>query len=208
MSEQFWNSNLTEKSWNILVELRKEYDFILIGGWAVYLHAQQQKSKDIDIVVDFKELKKLKTNELSLSKNDTLKKYEIKKEEIDVDIYLEYYSKLAIPAERIKDYVVEIQSFSVASSELLVILKQGAYENIRDSIKGQKDEIDIMSLLFFSNFDIKKYKEMIKKENMPNYIDELIHLIKLFKNYHKLGLSPREFKIRKNKILEKFKNII
>ena len=40
---EFWNSLLTEKSWNLLIEIKKKYDFILIGGWAVYLLTRQQK---------------------------------------------------------------------------------------------------------------------------------------------------------------------
>jgi len=51
MNKEFWNSLLTEKSWEILQELRKDYNFILIGGWAVYLLTKQKKSKDIDIVI-------------------------------------------------------------------------------------------------------------------------------------------------------------
>jgi len=143
---EFWNSLLTKKSWEILQELRKEYDFILIGGWATYLLTKQQKSKDIDIVVDLNELQKLKKK--NLMKNDNLKKYEIKVDEIDVDIYLEYYSKLTIPTEDIKKYSIEIQGFKVASPETLLILKQGAYFDRKNSIKGQKDLIDIVSILF------------------------------------------------------------
>src|SRR3989344_179180 len=99
-TREFWNSLLTEKSWNLLQELKKEHSFILIGGWAVYLFTKQQKSKDIDIVIDIKELQKFKSE--NLNKNDNLKKYEIKREDIDIDIYLEHYSRLAIPAEDIK----------------------------------------------------------------------------------------------------------
>ena len=48
---QFWNEVLTEKSWNVLKDLNRErFDFILIGGWAVYLWARSHKSKDIDII--------------------------------------------------------------------------------------------------------------------------------------------------------------
>ena len=91
--EGFWNSLLTEKSWKILQEFREKYDFILIGGWAVYLWAKRQKSKDIDIVVSIDELQKLKKE--NLVKNDRLKKYEIKTGEIDIDIYASYFSELA-----------------------------------------------------------------------------------------------------------------
>ncbi|MEK6936320.1 MAG: hypothetical protein AABW67_06030 [Nanoarchaeota archaeon] len=120
--KEFWNSLLTEKSWKILHEIKHKYNFILIGGLAVYLLTRQQKSKDIDIVIDLTELKKFDKNELR--KNDNLKKYEIKNEEIDIDIYLEYYSKLNIPVEDIKNYAVEIEGFRVLCPEALLISKK------------------------------------------------------------------------------------
>jgi hypothetical protein len=55
----FWNSLLTEKSWEILQELRKKHNFVLIGGWAVYLMTKQHKSKDIDMVISIKELEQV-----------------------------------------------------------------------------------------------------------------------------------------------------
>lgn len=197
---EFWNSLLTKKSWEILQELRKEYDFILIGGWATYLLTKQQKSKDIDIVVDLNELQKLKKK--NLMKNDNLKKYEIKVDEIDVDIYLEYYSKLTIPTEDIKKYSIEIQGFKVASPETLLILKQGAYFDRKNSIKGQKDLIDIVSILFFTEIDFKKYKEILKKYSLKDYENELKSLLKNFKEYQKLNLAPNQFKRIKDKIME------
>ena len=149
---KFWNSLLTEKSWKILQDFGKKYDFILIGGWATYLWAKQQKSKDIDIVVEIKELQKLKAE--SLSKNDRLKKYEIKIEDIDIDIYVSHYSKLTIPPEDLKKYAKKIEGFKVLSPEALMILKQGAYEDRKNSLKGEKDLVDIMSLIFSSDFDL------------------------------------------------------
>ncbi len=46
----YYHDLITEKSWRILQELKRQYQFILIGGWAVYLHASALKSKDIDII--------------------------------------------------------------------------------------------------------------------------------------------------------------
>jgi len=70
-------------------DLKKEkFRFIVIGGWAIYLWTGQHKSKDVDIIIpDFKELESLNKRYI-LKKNDRLKKYEIKIEEIDIDIYL------------------------------------------------------------------------------------------------------------------------
>lgn len=201
---EFWNSILTEKSWKVLQELKKEHKFILIGGWAVYLLTKQNKSKDVDVVVSIEELEKFKMERLV--KNDKLKKYEVKKEEIDIDIYLEYYSKLAIPVEEIKNYTMEIEGFKIASSELLLILKQRAYSERKDSIKGEKDKIDIISLVF-SKIDFKKYYEILKKYKIENYLRELKEILFNFKDYNALGINPREFKLKKGKILSEMKKI-
>ena len=202
---EFWNSQLTEKSWKLLQELKKKYEFVLIGGWAVYLWTKQQKSKDIDIVVDITELQKLKTE--NLVKNDRLKKYEIKFNEIDVDIYVSYFSKLAISVEDIKDYTSKIEGIKVVLPEILLILKQGAESNRGDSIKGEKDKIDIISILFFCDFDYKKYKSVLKKYSLEDYRNRLIDILRNFKDYNSLNLTPREFKLRKEKILNELKKI-
>lgn len=202
---EFWNSQLTEKSWKILQELRKKYNFILIGGWAIYLWTRQQKSKDIDIVVEISELQKFKNE--SLSKNDNLKKYEIKIEEIDVDIYASHFSKLAIAPENLKKYTKKVEGFNVVSPEALIILKQGAYEDRKDSIKGEKDKIDILSLLFFSGVNFKSYKSILKEYSLIHYIENLISLIRNFKDYNYLHFTPREFKLKKELILNELRKL-
>ena len=169
------------------------------------MYTKQLKSKDIDIVVDIQELQKLKKE--NLSKNDNLKKYEIKFDEIDVDIYVSHFSKLAISPEDLHNYTSKLEGFKVVSPEALVILKQGAESERGHSIKGEKDRIDIVSLLFFSEIDFHKYKNILKKHFLEPYIDRLIFLLKDFKDYDSLNLSPREFKIKKGKILERLKKL-
>lgn len=199
---EFWNSLLTEKSWEILKKLRKDYNFILIGGWAIYLLTKQQKSKDIDIIASLNELEKLKKE--NLGKNTILKKYEIKKDDVDIDIYVEYYSKFAIPVEEIKNYTINVEGFKIASPEILLILKQSAYQDRENSVKGEKDLIDIISLLVFWEINFDKYRGLLKKYKL-SYSSNLRKLLINFKDYNSLNLTPREFKIRKNKILEKLK---
>lgn len=202
---EFWNSLLTEKSWRVLLELKKKYNFILIGGWAVYLLAKQQKSKDIDIVVNIKELQKLKKE--NLNKNDNLRKYEIKNEEIDVDIYVDYFSKLTIPVEELKNYVSKVEGFDIISPEALLVLKQGAEFQRRNSVKGEKDRIDIISLLFFSSIDFKKYKSIIEKYSLDKHIGELIALVRAFTDYQSLNLNPREFKLKKEETIKNLRKL-
>lgn len=59
---QFWHDNITEKSFLTLLAMRNKINFILIGGWAVYFYTKKMKSKDIDIILDYEELGKLKKN--------------------------------------------------------------------------------------------------------------------------------------------------
>lgn len=204
--EDFWNSILTEKSWEMLIELRKKLKFILIGGWAVWLLTRQHKSKDIDIIVGIDELEALK-NERNFGKNENLKKYEIKSEEIDIDIYVEHYSRFVIPSEEIKNYTTEIEGFTLVKPELLLILKQAAFKDRQNSVKGEKDAIDIVSLLFFSGLDLKEYYKILKKYKLEDYLSQLKKMLINFKDYNYLGLNPREFKIKKLKRLEELKRV-
>lgn len=203
---EYWNSLLTERSWNLLKELNnKPFKFILIGGWAAYLWTKLHKSKDIDIIIyDFKDLEYLK-EEYDLRKNDYLKKYEIKFEEIDVDIYLCYYSRLTLPIKEIKKHITKIENIQVVSPEILLILKQGAEKDRENSVKGAKDRIDIMTLLIFSEIDFEKYRMLLKKHNLKLFLTRLKKLINNFKEIKYLDLNPREFKLKKKELLEKLK---
>ncbi len=201
---EFWNSLLTEKSWKVLQELRKEkFRFIVIGGWAAYLWTKQHKSKDIDILLlDFKDLELIK-QKYDLRKNDHLKKYEIKLEEIDVDIYTPYYSKLTLPVEDIAKETAKIEGFEVVSSEILLILKQGAELDRKDSIKGEKDRIDIMTLLCYTEIDFNKYRNIIKKYKIEYYKTRLKEIINNFKNIKHLNLNENEFSKIKKELISK-----
>ena len=44
----FYHNLVTERSWEELQTLRRKLDFILIGGWAVYLYTKTVKSKDFE----------------------------------------------------------------------------------------------------------------------------------------------------------------
>lgn len=201
---EFWNSTLTEKSWNILLDLNKKpFKFIVIGGWAAYLWTKLHKSKDLDIVLkDMQGLDYLKQN-YQLKKNDNLKKYEISFEEIDVDIYMPFFSKLTIPVNDVKNYTTKIEGIEVVSSEVLLILKQGAEFDRAGTIKGNKDQIDIISLICFSNIDFKKYNDILKKYKLEHFRARLKQIIINFKDIKYLDLNPRQFKLKKEELLKK-----
>ena len=198
---EFWNKIILEKSWEVLQKISREFDFILIGGWAVYLWTNSQKSKDVDIIIEYETLDYLKGN-YYLKKNDHLKKYEIIIDEVDIDIYLPYFSNLGIPVEEIIIHKVKVKGFTTLPPELLLILKQKAEIDRRDSIKGQKDSVDILNLLMSLDIDWEKYSEYVERYNLREYRRELFHIINTFDMLEYVGMNPREYKVWKKDILE------
>jgi|SRR3989338_2146384 len=200
---EFWNSLLTGKSWRIMQELKKQnFRFIVIGGWAAYLWTKQHKSKDIDIVIpDYVELEAI-GKKYALNKNDNLKKYEIKFDDIDVDMYLPYYSKLALPLKELLANTTKVEGFEVVKPEILLILKQGAELDRKDSIKGQKDRIDIMTLLCFADVDFKKYKELLSNNKLHHFKQRLKEIVISFTEIKYLGLNTNDYAKIKKKLLD------
>jgi hypothetical protein len=199
---EYWHDIQTEKSWRILQSMKGKFPFVLIGGWAVYLWTRSQKSKDIDIIVDIPVMAELKKR-YDVRKNDRLKKYEIKIDEIDVDIYVKHYSELAVPVEMIE--TAKIEGFEVARPEFLLALKQGAEQSRGESIKGEKDRIDIMSLLLKCGVDFPAYKRLLERAGRKELFPRLVSIVKGFDGYEHLGLNPRQFKLEKKSLLEKMR---
>jgi predicted nucleotidyltransferase len=201
---EFWNEQMTEKSWDVLLKIRKlPFGFVLIGGWANYLWTRAMKSKDIDIVItDFKDFGYLKKG-FELRKNDSLRKYEIKIDDIDVDIYVPYFSRLAVPVEHIGKYSATVEGFTVATPPLLLILKQGAELDRKDSVKGEKDRIDIISLLFFADVDLHLYRRLLVEYGLGHYLPRLKSIVASFKEARYLGMTPRQLKLKKKAVLQR-----
>jgi len=188
---QFYHSLVTEKSYEFLQDLKRDYKFILIGGWAVFLYTRALKSKDIDIIVNYDELAKLRES-FEVFKNDRLKKYEIKTGEFDIDIYLPHYSQLGIDAQEIQKKSAAREGFVVPELEMLFLLKLFAWENRKGSAKGRKDELDIFSLIFLPEFSSKKYLTQIKKLGMEKLHKDLVALIKNTSRIEELGINEQK----------------
>ncbi|MBI5635882.1 hypothetical protein HY993_02885 [Candidatus Micrarchaeota archaeon] len=203
--KEFWNELVTNQSWLKLVELSKEFDFTVIGGWAAFLWTNAHKSKDIDFVTDYAQLMAL-SRKFSVSKNDRLKKYEIKFDSFDADIYLPSYSELAIPPKDLLKggLTAKIQGIRVVSPEALLALKQAAEISRRGSIKGKKDSIDIVTLLIRAPIELSKYGELVKKYGLADYPNQLSLVVKNFgdNDIEYTGLSFNEFKKWRKKTLE------
>lgn len=199
---EYYKDLITKKSFEILQKLRRQHKFILIGGWAIFLYTHSLKSKDIDLVIDYSELEKLR-KKFDLFKNERLKKYEIIIEEIDIDLYLPFYSNPGIPAQEIKKYTQNIEGFSVPRPEILLILKQRAYLDRTRSPKGKKDKLDIISLLNNNLIDFKFYRKILKKYNLENYLIELKNLLLSASQIPELKLNQFKYSKLKRGVLEK-----
>lgn len=199
---EFYHELVTEKSYKILQDLRRGFSFVLIGGWAVFLYTKALKSKDIDILVDYNELEKMRS-EFSVSKNDRLKKYEIKIDEVDVDIYLPFYSNLGLPVEEIKKYVRSVEGFMVPSPEMLLLLKTYVAKARQGSAKGRKDMIDIFSLIKELEINWKLFKEIAQKHNLQMLLGDLKDMISNEKEIFELYLSAHALARLKKDVLAK-----
>jgi hypothetical protein len=193
---EFWNDISTRKSWDLLKILNKKLRFVVIGGWAVYLWTNAIKSKDVDIILtDWDDLERIK-EEYEPNKNDRLKKYEIIVSGVDVDIYLPYYSQMVIPCDQLVTMFTIREGFRLLEPEPLLVLKQQALHDRKDSIKGQKDRVDVLSLLLSKVVDFDEYRQLLKKHDIVFFEKELIRVIKVAReefSYLNI-LNPRKIK--------------
>lgn len=201
---EFWNSDITNESWKELLVLSTKYNFILIGGWAIYLYTKLQKSRDIDMVVDYDQIKLLSVD-FEMRKNPSRYRYEIKFQKFDIDVYTPFYSKLTVPPEDLINNYTLIENIRVPRVEELLILKLGAFDDRMNSIKGQKDRLDITGLAFYSNIDYSRLKTLLNKYEKPSYIDlyvnAIAHIEKRLLPF--LNLNESTYVKMKKKTLEK-----
>lgn len=201
---EYYQNKLTNKSWEILQKLRNNYNFVLIGGWAVWLYTRSLKSKDIDIIIDFAELAKFRQKS-TVNKNERLKKYEVQDGEVDIDIYVPYYSKLGLPIQEITKFAQKAEDFTLPIPEILLILKQITAKNRQGTSKGEKDRIDVISLINTDLIDWQQYTELIKKFRLLNLSSDLVNLLKTVYEVDQLNLNRQQVAKLKRKIFKVLK---
>ncbi len=195
----FYHELIVQKSWQLLQSLRKKYDFILIGGWAVFLYARSLKSKDIDLVLTFDQLEKLRSG-FPVTKNNRLKKYEAKTGSTEIDIYVPFYSNPGLPAEELAKFTTNLTGFQTIKPEALAILKQKALLSRKDSVKGRKDLLDLFSLFRLAEFNWPEYQEIIEKYQFQPAIKEIKEIIKQTRSLPEINLNPHQMAKLKKKL--------
>lgn len=197
----FYNDLITLKSWKTLQQLQTKIGFILIGGWAVYLYTKSLKSKDLDIILSYDNLSKLKTL-YPITKNDRLKKYEARNEEVQIDIYLPHYSNLGLPVEEIIKETERVETFNLPTPEMLLILKQYSFQQRKLSAKGQKDMLDIISLLSKVSINWEHYQKLLTKFKMEKYREDLKRLLMSATSIPELHLNQHAYSRLKKEVFK------
>jgi hypothetical protein len=175
-----WRNEVVERSWRVLSELKGFADFVLIGGWGVYLWTRKLKSRDIDVYIDQENFYKLQfeltLRSYALKRNVRLLKFEALISDVEVDIYTPFMSRLVVPCLDVFDrklYSV-IEGFKVAFPEVLLLLKaQVAWERWHAE-KGLKDRVDIISLLKFADVKRDVLEQMLREYDAQHTLRDAI----------------------------------
>ena len=199
---EFWNDQALDESWNALITLARKYQFILIGGWACYLYTGTIKSQDIDIIVDFEVLNQIKRDFL-VKKNVILKMYEFIFNNVSVEVYVPYYSEFVLSFDCISENIVEKEGMMVPRPEVILILKQQAELERKESVKGQKDRVDIVNMLI-KGIDMQRYVLLVKEYHLKEYMERLETIVRVSKpEFAYLGITnPRKIKLIKKRLME------
>ena len=197
---EYYHNLITQKSWQELILLKDRIDFVLIGGWAVYIYTKSLKSKDIDVIIDFDQLPILEKY-YQLSKNERLKKYEAKKDEIEIDIYLPHYSQLGIPVEDLQKQTESIGGFKALSPVYLFALKIFTLALRGRSPKGRKDFLDIISLIISQKDILPKAKAVLEQYKMQEQLKTFLEFLQENTQIEEFNLSSHHFAKLKKEIL-------
>ena len=164
-----WRDEVVERSWRVLGELEGFADFVLIGGWGVYLWTRKLKSRDIDVYIDqdnfYKLQSELTQKGYALKRNVRLMTFEALIGDVEVDIYTPFVSRLVVPCLDVFDrklYSV-IEGFKVAIPEVLLLLKAQAALDRWHAEKGLKDRVGIISLLKFADVKRNVLEQMLRE---------------------------------------------
>lgn len=195
----FYHNIITQKSWEGLTKLGKTCNFVLIGGWAAYLYTKTLKSKDIDILIEYEELGKLREI-YNVTKNERLKKYEARREEIQIDIYLPYFSSIGIPVEDLMKQTSSFEGFILLKKEWLLALKIYVLGQRLRSAKGEKDFLDILSL-FQTNIDAIKLLKIIRKYKLESALKVFLGILDERNEASELDLNRHKYRKLKTDII-------
>jgi hypothetical protein len=164
-----WREDVVDRSWTVLMHLHELSRFVLIGGWAVYFWTRKLKSRDVDLCIDqdnFYRLQgELQKENVFVTRNPRLRKYEAKFGDVEVHIYASFQSDLAVPVRVLLEnrWFANIEGHDVTIPEALLLLKSQAAKDRWSGEKGLKDRVDLLSLLLYSDWKPELLKELAER---------------------------------------------
>lgn len=189
----YYHDILTTKSWEELKRIKGQLDFVLISGWAVYLYTKALKSKDIDILINYDGLDKLRQLYPNVYKNERLAKYEAVLGDIQVDVYLPHFSKIGLPVEELIEEKKVVDGFTVPDPNYLMVLKIITYAERKGTSKGRKDFLDLVSLV---KSGAPKFSEVAYLAQINEFDQQFSAFLSDFtetSEIKELGLNPYSF---------------
>lgn len=195
MKYLIWNEAIMLKGYEFIKKLiALDIEFVVMGGWAVYFLTEYHMSKDIDLMIRDREFWKLKNYIMGLNgreKTTNLPKTGFALDDVELDVYTESRSGLAIPVKDVfsKSYFLNIKGVNVLKPEVLLILKAAAEKERSETMKGFKDRCDMLAILMRSKLDSVLLRHLSEKYGCKDAIgkDVTEQIAKIIKN------SQREF---------------
>lgn len=198
----YYHDLVTEKSWDELKNLHNICDFTLLGGWAVYLYTHGLKSKDIDILVDYNQLPKLKAS-FEFVKNDRLHKYEAIRGPVQIDIYTPHYSELGIPVEILLANAQIVDGFRVIQPDYLILLKIFTLAQRGRTPKGRKDFLDLISLyLAIKDQPFISATKLVRQHKLTSGLTFFTQILAENTTLPELSLNNHQYSLIKKSILK------
>ena len=161
---------------------------IVIGDIATYLYSVQNKFNmelleddyDRELFIDIVNLKDLTDYYGGYDENKLLNKYKLEIDGLDYDLYLTHHHSLLFSYEELFEHSQLILDICVPAIEHLLKLKLIAYEDRKQSIKGEKDKRDIIKLLYFSDIKNKPNVKILidNKFEFKHVIEQCYEILK------------------------------
>lgn len=180
-----WPEDVMLRSLELLNRLRTiAIPFVVIGGWAVYLFTHYHMSRDLDLVMEQRDLWKLRSFVISqggTQKAPGLSKYGYKLGQVDMDIYTEEKGDIIpSPGEILSGKrFVEVDRYRVVEPEILLLLKVGAAMDRGGGLKGLKDRCDVVSLLNSGRIDLDKFAAESRTHAQTDAVSKVLTIVEM-----------------------------
>jgi hypothetical protein len=157
---------------------------VVIGGWAVYLLTRYHMSRDVDLIMEQKDLWKLRSlviSEGGTEKAPGLAKYGYRLGQVDLDVYTEEKGDLVpSPAEILgRRRFIEIEGLRVVEPEILLILKLRAAAERSGGLKGFKDRCDVLALTRSEMVDLDGFAAECRRLEQVELIKRLLRMVEM-----------------------------